>query len=423
MINSKNSITIPFVRLREQLDLEKDMRERGISRFRKRLTDHKQRGEESFTNYGKTLLANSIRPLAEGIQKYTEEGKGEKGVQPIARRLLANLEPDIASLITAKSIINSITISRKLTSAAINVASKIEDEIALRSFEEGRPEHYGIVKADLDKRSFGYQYKRRKLRESAQKNSLEWQVWTRSEKVHVGYKLIELMCTTTGLCDVQTVITHKRREKKLIPTAKTLEWINNRNDFLEVLAPEYFPTIVPPRRWEQGKAIGGGYYSRHIKPLSLVKYRKRENLQQLENVEMPLVYKAVNAQQDTPYKINEFILDVLEKAWSKNISIGGLPKAELEELPVKPHDIDTNKEARRAYRQKAVLVHTENARQKSKRLLFAKVVWIAKMFRDRPFYHAHTLDFRSRCYQVTNYLNGQGVDFAKALHLFGTVKR
>ena len=45
MINSKNSITIPFVRLREQLDLEKDMRERGISRFRKRLTDHKQRGE------------------------------------------------------------------------------------------------------------------------------------------------------------------------------------------------------------------------------------------------------------------------------------------------------------------------------------------------------------------------------------------
>ena len=68
MINSKNSITIPFVRLREQLDLEKDMRERGISRFRKRLTDHKQRGEESFTNYGKTLLANSIRPLAEGIQ-------------------------------------------------------------------------------------------------------------------------------------------------------------------------------------------------------------------------------------------------------------------------------------------------------------------------------------------------------------------
>ena len=54
--------------------------------------------------------------------------------------------------------------------------------------------------------------------------------------------------------------------------------------------------------------------------------------------------------------------------------------------------------------------------------MFAKVLWIAEMFLERIFYHAHTLDFRSRCYHVTNYLNGQGVDFAKALHLFGTGK-
>ena len=202
----------------------------------------------------------------------------------------------------------------------------------LESFEEDKPEHYGVVKADLDGRSSGYQYKRRKLRESAQKNNIEWTQWTRSEKVHVGYKLIELMCVHTGLCDIQTVFLKKRREKKLIPTDATLEYINNRNDFLEVLAPEFFPTIVAPKMWESPK--GGGYYSRHIKPLTLVKYRNRKNLDKLENVEMPLVYKAVNAQQNTPYKINLFILDVLDKAWEKNIAIGGLPLAELMNLPL-----------------------------------------------------------------------------------------
>ena len=417
MLKSSKYITLPFSSLKEQLELEKDMRNRGINRFQKRLQDHKKRGEESFTNYGKTLLSNSIRPLSEAIKSFVEEDD-KKGVQPIAKRLLSLIEPDIASLITAKSIINSITIARKLTSAAINVASKIEDEVALRTFEESRPEHYGIVKADLDKRSFGYMYKRRKLRESAQKNELEWVLWTRSEKVHVGYKLIELMVLSTGLCEIKSQLKRKRQEKVLLPTEKTLEWINNRNDFLEVLAPEYFPTIVPPRMWEEGKVTGGGYYSRHIKPLNLVKYRKRENLQQIKDVKMPIIYKGINAMQSTPYKINHFVFNVLKKAWDKNISIGGLPKAELEDLPNKPHDIDTNKEARREYRQKAVLVHTENARQKSKRLLFAKVLWIADMFRDRIFYHAHTLDFRSRCYHVTNYLNGQGFDFAKALHLF-----
>ena len=423
MLKSSKYITLPFSTLKEQLELEKDMRNRGINRFQKRLADHKTRGEESFTNYGKTLLSNSIRPLSESITSFVNEGENQKGVQPIARRLLALIEPDIASLITAKSIINSITIARKLTSAAINVASKIEDEVALRTFEESNPEHYGIVKTDLDKRSFGYMYKRRKLRESAQKNKLEWVLWTRSEKVHVGYKLIELMVLSTGLCEVKAQLKRKRQEKVLLPTEKTLRWINDRNDFLEVLAPEYFPTLVVPRMWEEGKVSGGGYYSRHIKPLTLVKYRNRDNLQQIKDVKMPIIYRGINAMQSTPYKINNFVLKVLQKAWDKNIPIGGLPKAELEDLPNKPHDIETNTEARKLYRQQAVLIHTENARQKSKRLLFAKVLWIADMFKDKIFYHAHTLDFRSRCYHVTNYLNGQGVDFAKALHLFGTGKK
>lgn len=414
---------LPFEYLREQLELEKDMRERGINRFNKRVTEHKQRGEESFANYGKTLLANSIRPLSEAIQKYVEDESQTKGVTPIAKRLLSLIEPDIAALVTAKSVINSITISRKLTSSAINVAGKIEDETALRLFEESNPEHYGIVKADLDRRSIGYQYKRRKLRESAQKNGLEWTQWTRGEKVHVGYKLIELMCLSTGLCKIEMLPKRRRMERTLLATDETIKWINSRNDFLEVLAPEYFPTIVPPRMWEEGKSLGGGYYSRHIKPLALVKYHHRKNLKNLEEVKMPLVYKSINAQQNTPYVINHFLFKVLKKAWDKDISIGGLPKAELEELPVKPHDIETNEDARRAYRRKAVLVHTENARLKSKRLLFAKVMWIAEMFLNKTFYHCHTLDFRSRCYQVTNYLNGQGVDFAKALHLFGAGKK
>ena len=49
-MNNTKGITLPFSILKEQLDLEKDMRDRGINRFRKRLLEHKQRGEESFTN-------------------------------------------------------------------------------------------------------------------------------------------------------------------------------------------------------------------------------------------------------------------------------------------------------------------------------------------------------------------------------------
>ena len=77
MLKHNGYITLPFTSLKEQLELEKDMRNRGINRFQKRLRDHKKRGEESFTNYGKTLLSNSIRPLSEAILLFVNEKLGD----------------------------------------------------------------------------------------------------------------------------------------------------------------------------------------------------------------------------------------------------------------------------------------------------------------------------------------------------------
>ena len=76
-------------------------------------------------------VINANKYLAKGLNILSEGAS----VQPIARKLLSLLEPDIIALIASKSIINCITISRRLTSAAINVASKVEDEISLRVFD------------------------------------------------------------------------------------------------------------------------------------------------------------------------------------------------------------------------------------------------------------------------------------------------
>ena len=94
MDNTKG-ITLPFSILKEQLDLEKDMRDRGIRRFRKRLTEHKQRGEESFTNYGKTLLSNSIRPFSEGIKAFKPCNLFIDELNIIILLLLYNQQPSI----------------------------------------------------------------------------------------------------------------------------------------------------------------------------------------------------------------------------------------------------------------------------------------------------------------------------------------
>ena len=92
-------------------------------------------------------------------------------------------------------------------------------------------------------------------------------------------------------------------------------------------------------------------------------------------------------------------------------------------IPAKPLDIATNKEARTAWKRQAVIIHTENNRLDSKRLLLRKTIEVADRFKDEEaLYMVYQLDFRGRIYAVPNYLNPQGPDFAKGLLTFAEGK-
>ena len=84
---------------------------------------------------------------------------------------------------------------------------------------------------------------------------------------------------------------------------------------------------------------------------------------------MPQVYDAVNTMQATPFKINKFILAVMQEAWDKGLAVGGMPPNTNLDIPNKPHDIETNKDSRREWKKKAVMAHTENARMFQKTIV------------------------------------------------------
>ena len=98
-----------------QTKLEEEMRNLGIHRFHKRVGEHKDRGEESYTNYGKTLLSNIFHvnngvAMPEGLTNFISDSSKKSGVVPVSARLLSEIDPETACLIAAKTIINSITI-------------------------------------------------------------------------------------------------------------------------------------------------------------------------------------------------------------------------------------------------------------------------------------------------------------------------
>ena len=278
-------------------------------------------------------------------------------------------------MITAKHVINTITNTKNLTATAITLGGRVETEISLKNFKGLNPELYETVKKDLDKRSWNYNYKRRKLRESAKRDEvMQWEEWTTTEKLHVGMELISLLISSTGLVEISTE-QHKHKTVKVIKqTEKTKEWINNRNKFNELLNPEYLPMVMPPKSVEDGKVVGHGYWTTEMPELDLVKQKGKKFTKELEAFAMPEVTKAVNLMQGTAYKINKFILGVMQNAWDKGLSIGGMPPIKNLDLPNKPHDIETNPEALKKFKKESVIVHTENNRMVSKRLLYAKII-------------------------------------------------
>ena len=409
-----------------QKELEKVGNERGKHRTNKRRLSHIEREDESVTSYGKVLVANLIRPYAEAISEWVEQASSNvHSKTPIALQKISQIEdPKVTALIALKHIMNTITTTKNLTATAIKLGGRIETEISLKNFKNLNPELYAVVKKDLDKRSFNYAYKRRKYREVAKKDEIvSWEEWSTTERLHTGMQLITLMVDSVGLIEIGTD-QHKHKTFKVIrQTAFTKKWIQDRNSFNELLNPEYLPMVLAPKSVVDGQVQGHGYWTSEMPELDLVKQRGKKFTNELENHDMPEVTSAVNLMQSTAYRINTFILEVMQNAWDKSLSIGGMPPIENLDIPQKPHDIDTNKEALFEYKKACVIVHTENNRMSSKRMLYAKIINLAEQFKKYvTMYFPIQLDFRGRAYCVPAFLNYQSINGAKALLNFSQGK-
>ncbi len=409
-----------------QKELEKVGNERGKHRTNKRRLSHIEREDESVTSYGKVLVANLIRPYAEAISEWVEQTSSNvHSKTPIALQKISQIEdPKVTALIALKHIMNTITTTKNLTATAIKLGGRIETEISLKNFKNLNPELYAVVKKDLDKRSFNYAYKRRKYREVAKKDEVvSWEEWSTTERLHTGMQLITLMVDSVGLIEIGTD-QHKHKTFKVIrQTAFTKKWIQDRNSFNELLNPEYLPMVLAPKSVVDGQVQGHGYWTSEMPELDLVKQRGKKFTNELENHDMPEVTSAVNLMQSTAYRINTFILEVMQNAWDKSLSIGGMPPIENLDIPQKPHDIDTNKEALFEYKKACVIIHTENNRMSSKRMLYAKIINLAEQFKEYvTMYFPIQLDFRGRAYCVPAFLNYQSINGAKALLNFSQGK-
>ena len=146
---------------------------------------------------------------------------------------------------------------------------------------------------------------------------------------------------------------------------------------------------------------------------NLVKASNRRYLEELKNRghEMKPLYDAVNIMQDTEWLINKKVYNVIVKLIETDNPLGKLPvNPQHIELPIKPVDIETNKESLVRWKREASLVYKERAKSKSKYIQVRQILEEARLLLDRSFFYPYQLDFRSRIYPKPAMLSPQGAD-------------
>jgi DNA-directed RNA polymerase len=403
-----------------QLKLEEEMTARGATRFLKNIEKNIDRETEDLTSYSQQLTSRKLEMLSIAIDEWkSSAGSGVAVRNGTAYKLINEMPSTTLAFLTLKYTLSGISKIRTVQKVGVAIGIAIEDEMrfeAIRKTEKGLYKKLYVGASKRNSMNNKHIYAVRLAdRHTAYNN------WTKIDTVRVGVKMLEILMESIGIVKLTCIKLGKTNSAtyvEALPT--TLTWIAKHTEALSILRPMYEPMVVIPRDWNC--PLGGGYLSSHISPLKLVKTNNKSYFEELENTDIPLIYKSVNNLQRTPWQINTSVLDVMKTLWDSHSTIAGIPNRDGVDLPQKPHDIDTNEEARKEWRIAASKLHIQNLTYTGQRASFTMALSVAERYRGfRKIYFPYQLDFRGRIYAVPH-LNPQGSDYQKSLLRFADGK-
>ncbi len=401
----------------KQADLEKEMREMGVTRYWKKV--HRTTDKEMESNHpiGRRLLTESVNGLATAIKGWKQwASSGRAGPQHAAYDYINLLDAPMVAALTARTIIDSISMHSRIVKTATTISRMMEDEIRWKQLASENPLIFR-THVEQTKRKRGHMAKRRHMDNLEELVDLHFSKWPHAIRVKVGVVLIELMRQSTGLIEVETRTgLMGKRDTFVRPTSTLVEWMRQAHKSAEDLTPIFMPMVASPNNW---KTIwDGGYLTESIHRRPLVKSSDRKHLEELNISPMLEPISAINCLQKVGWRVNNRLLQCMQHCWENDITAGGLPSTHGEEIPSKPIDIDTNLEARRKWRKLAAKTHYDNEAEESRRLQVVQVLWLANKFKDEEIWMPWYMDFRGRMYPRPYGLQPQGPDWSRSLLKF-----
>ena len=401
---------------KKQLELEQSIS--SISAYNKISKQNKniEKGRESENYYARNIIESGLQKLSKAIQDHIDESlSGKVGVKAVSALFLSQFpDIDVVSFIAFKVLIDNASQLKTTTSTALKIGQMLEDELRFTKFEEQDPKHFRALKKHTrDTKNEGY--KRNLMVYHMNNKGHEFKSWTRGNKLRVGLKLIELIMVKINMVSLVNKRVRNTTTSYIVFTDRFMKYIRQGRSNRIAAFPIYLPCLDPPREWTS--ITEGGYYTDRLKTKA-IKSSNQDYLNKLQGENLTTSLKALTLASQTAWGVNQFVLETLEYCWEERIEVGSLIDRELAELPTKPLDINTNKEARKEWRYLASLIHDMNAQNMVKRYQILSMIDTAKRYVGEKFYHVYQFDFTGRMYPLTAHFHPQGNDIARGLHIF-----
>jgi DNA-directed RNA polymerase len=339
------------------------------------------------------LVGNSLRLLADAIHAEQHALKSSRGAKlPKYGVPLLSLGHQELALITLGTLFNAISRSEfeeyvppRITPVAYEIGQRCRLE---RIFDRLRDREVHIADELRYRNRSGHA--ERRAGELAEKldDDDDWAKSYRS--YHLGEKLISLAVRNAQV-DGQPIFELKKEQESYGPGTKKMQrialtegaqdWIAEQTpEALALFSPIYVPMIVPPKAWKS--LSEGGYLAT---PMRLLKRQTGKRAQRhLEKADFSAVFSAVNALQDTAYRINKDVDRIMRDAWDAKLPFFG-------------------KEA-------------------GKGLMAFRRSQSAQLLGEPKFYFPHQLDHRGRAYPVPQLMNPQSDHIGRSLIEFAEGK-
>lgn len=253
--------------LETQLSLEQEMITAGIERYRKDLDKAVASKSESRTQHGQIIVARTVGAVAEGVQELIDNHKSNRD---ITYGLIKDMNTEEVAYLALITMIDGISIRQGLMYLANSIGGAIELHDRLDKWvSEAGSVARNTIKLAVKK---GHSARRYGLTHKMNKDGFKHTEWSKSERVHVGCRMVDVIIRTTGLIELQKQRTSKTKTTTIVKaTTETEAWIKGFREYAETARPRFAPCLIVPKDWTG--VTGGGYHSDYIPELPIVRRR------------------------------------------------------------------------------------------------------------------------------------------------------